>query len=282
MKTYSFALIRYIPDLVAAEFANVGVVLYCPQSGSLLFKVSTHVSRLTDFFGHFDKRGLRATLDGVEKGLRRLARDLEKHPLRAPRTAEDCIARVFPHDDSAVQFVTGGAGLTQDLDALLARLFTRYVERHADQANARRDDAQVLNAVRRPLSDRKLLSRMESKEIVGDLRVTHTFPLAYKNGLWHACDAVSFDLLEPQSILDKATKWLGRGTLLRASREPFKAHLIVAPPSAPELKGAFDDGCAILDRMACPHEIVLESQLLGFVDEMDRLMHEEHGKHAPS
>jgi hypothetical protein len=234
--SYSYTVLRYVHDVVTGEFVNVGVVLYVPSTAFLGVQVTTSVSRAKKFFGRVDSDFLRDLLRHAERSLERMARELTASPLfESQDDALTFAERVIPRDDSALQLSPVGGGITDDPSKALERLFDRYVNRYrAASPRSTRQDQEVLSAFRRPLEERNLLSHMQPK-IIESPDYNHEFPLAWKNGVWNACDAVSFDLIEPGDIIEKANKWMGRATNLSESAEKFRLILLVGEPRRIEL-----------------------------------------------
>lgn len=49
-----YAIVRFMPFIEIGEFANVGIVLHCPESGFFNFKLSDRHQRLTAFFENME------------------------------------------------------------------------------------------------------------------------------------------------------------------------------------------------------------------------------------
>jgi len=234
--SYSYTILRYVHDVVTGEFVNVGVILHVPATAYLGAKITTSVSRAKKFFGRVDSDFLRDLLRHTERSVERTARDLRFSPLLAGQDDVLTFAeRIIPRDDSALQLSPVGGGITDDPSKALERLFDRYVNRYrAASPKNTRQEQEVLSVFRRPLEDRDLLSHVETKTIHSP-DYEHDFPLAWKNGIWNACDAVSFDLIEPGDIIEQANKWMGRATNLSESSEKFRLILLVGEPRRLEL-----------------------------------------------
>ncbi len=71
MKThdYSYCFLRYCQGREAGEFANIGVLFWCPETRFLGFQGSHRYTRLTHFFGDLDRDGYRLLLAHVERRL---------------------------------------------------------------------------------------------------------------------------------------------------------------------------------------------------------------------
>ena len=68
-KAVNYAWLRYCPFPDTGEFANVGVVTYCPQDGALSWRMITDMGRVSAFFGGTDTRALAAALRRREESL---------------------------------------------------------------------------------------------------------------------------------------------------------------------------------------------------------------------
>ena len=54
-----YAIIQFMPYTETGEFANVGVVLACPETGYFDFKLQTkRYARITAFFNELDAKSL--------------------------------------------------------------------------------------------------------------------------------------------------------------------------------------------------------------------------------
>ncbi|MFL6192911.1 MAG: DUF3037 domain-containing protein [Thermoanaerobaculia bacterium] len=235
--SYTYTVLRYVHDVVTGEFVNLGVILSAPAAGFLGCSVTSSVSRTKKFFGSVDSDYLRDLLRHVERSVNRMSRDILASPLLS-NDKDDALTyaeRVIPRDDSALQLSPVGGGISDDPQRALGRLFDRYVNRYraASPKNTRLDQ-EVLSVFRRPLEELNLVAHVQPK-LIESPDYQHEFPLAWKNGVWNTCDAVSFDLSEPGDIIEKANKWMGRAINLSESPEPFRLILLLGEPRKPEL-----------------------------------------------
>ena len=234
--SYSYTILRYVHDVVSGEFVNVGVILYSPSTAYLGAKVTTSASRAKKFFGRVDSDFLRDLLRHAERMIERMARDLR--PSQLTDNLKDVLSfaeRIILPDDSALQMSQVYSGIADDPSKALDRIFDRYVNRYrAASPKNTRQDQEVLSVFKRPLEDKNLLHHTQPKTIESP-DYDHEFPLAWKNGVWNTCDAVSFDLIEPGDIIEKANKWMGRAINLSESAEKFRLILLVGEPRRLEL-----------------------------------------------
>lgn len=73
-----YAIVQFTPYTETGEFANVGAVLMCPQTGFFDFKLQTSKSkRVTDFFAELPRSVYLRAMQGIASELRRIAQMLE-------------------------------------------------------------------------------------------------------------------------------------------------------------------------------------------------------------
>jgi hypothetical protein len=258
-----------VHDVLTGEFVNVGVLVYAPEAGFLKVQCSKSYGRISHFYGAVDGRSLLRLLRYVESAAESLSdRLFTSLPFDGhPKDAKACANLLIPPDDSAVQFGELGVGFTKNPEKTLASLFDRFVTHYVRPDRATRMDDDILPILKTSLAKRQVF--VEPKIIVAP-NDTHEFPIAWKNGMWNACDAVSFDLLNPGDILGKANRWLGRAHTLRQSREEFKLILFLGQPRENDLWESYQKAENILNTMPKPFELVRESEANAFAEAVEQ------------
>jgi hypothetical protein len=274
---YSFSVLRYVHDPVTTEYLNIGVVLYAPSVRYANAICTPYYARLSKVFDHIDgenfRRITRYIQDRVEEVGERMKSELTFS--EPTNNIAKLLAEVLPQDDSAIQFAPPGAGLTSDPEMTLGNLYQRYVEYYATRPNyPSRDDEEVWKVFRKPLEERQVIHLLKPKRIVAP-NYEYEFKRAWKNEVWHTYEAVSLDLMESTSIVDKANTWVGRITSLAESGEIFKPYLLLGEPRESNLRSAFVRAKNILNRMPCDHEFVEEAE----ADAFAKHLKEEVEKH---
>ena len=263
---YSFSILRYVHDPVTGEFANIGVALYAPEAKYAGAICAAHCGRLSKMFGQIDgerfRQITRYVQNRIEETGERLRSELPFPEL--PKTIESLVARVLPPDDSAIQFSLAGGGFTSDPEKTLNELYQRYVERYASRPSyPSRDDDEVWKVFRKPLEEQGVIKLLKPKRIVAP-NYEYEFKEAWENEVWHAYEPVSFDLVEPTSIVEKANTWVGRITSLAESQEKFKTYLLLGEPHEEKLRSAFTKARNMLHKMPCEHEFIRETEAEDF------------------
>lgn len=187
---------------------------------------------------------------------------------------------VLGADDSSLQWAAMGSGLTADPERTLEQLYERFVM-HYDKHTAaqRRQDDDVWRHFSHELQQRQVLKHFVPKTIaVRDDQLE--FKHAWKNGVWHCLAPVSFDLASPETIREKAHRWLGQLTSVAQAAEPFKLYFLVGRPSQDELMPAFASALSILGKAPVSREVFDESEVQALSEHLaaEVLAHRETSK----
>src|SRR5579863_5757201 len=256
----SFSVLRYIHDPVTQEFANIGVAIFSKQARYLDAMCAVNYGRISKIFGKIDGNRFRQAAKYIQEQIQKHGRELSASlPFESNLTIERLLSTVLPNDDSAFQFSPAGVGVSPDLSETLKEMFNRFVDRYSPPESVHRDDDEVWKVYREPLERRHVTPHLSPKKIIAP-NFDYEFQHSWRNQMWHVYEPVSFDLLEPTSILDKANRWLGRGTTLADSNEPFKMYLLLGEPQETQLRSAFLKAQNILHKMPGRPEFVRESE----------------------
>ena len=131
-----YALLRFRPFVETGEFANVGVVLLCPEGRFFGFKMLKKYGRITKFFHQLDSKvylnGKALFIEELERfamHLRGNALDGRKRVADVPLAVE-LFAELTRTRDAMLQFDERRVVLAADPKAKLNELFDHYVERN--------------------------------------------------------------------------------------------------------------------------------------------------------
>ncbi|MBI3853943.1 MAG: DUF3037 domain-containing protein [Verrucomicrobia bacterium] len=266
MKTnYSTIILRYVHDVATGEFANIGVVLYAPEQRFLEARFATSYERLNAIFLKIDHLHFRALMRYMANRFEQLGGEIRDGLNVPPVTAlKEIVRQVLPPDDSSLQWSEQGGGFTEDAAKAMDELFKRLVERYvAGAEQVSRSDEEIAKPFKARLGKtaEKLAEKtIETKDYQYDFR------FAWKNDIWHLYEPVSFDLVDPGSIREKANKWLGRGVALHDSREKFKIHFLLGEPRQDETRKAFENAIHLLGKIPGHKQLVRENELEHFAE----------------
>lgn len=275
----SFSVLRYCHDLVSGEFVNVGIVIFSPHERRFDFKIRCKSARISAFFNSAKGDAIRKQLRAIESGLKRL------NPQNGILDLEDSdlisiVKKVLPVDDSALQWSTPQQILSRSMEKTLADLFERFVMKHDDEGRtkSKKSEQEIWAKFKKSLPDSKLLYAFENKTISGrddEIEFEH----AWKNGIWHCIEPVSFDLSSPATIKEKAHKWLGQITSISDTREEFKLYLLTAKPSDQTLNEAYEKAVKVLSKMPIQTEVIEEENFINFGRKLEKAI-QHHSQNA--
>lgn len=278
---YSYIVLRYVHDIGTGEFINVGVVMTGARGSYIGAKFKTAYGRVKKAFPTIDPdvfrarmRRLQATFDLIAEGTLDAT---HASYIKKVTAIEQLVHSVIRVDDSSLQWSPVGSGLSKDLPATLASLYQRFVTKYdTELSNAPRKDDDVWKHFRTELEKRNVLSHLKEKVIaVADDSVK--FDHAWKNGAWHCYEPISFDLASDSSIKEKAHRWLGQVSSIKASREGFRVYFLVGKPANATLSGAYEKAVSIL-RKAPDSEVIEEECAEQFSESVAKAIseHEQH------
>jgi hypothetical protein len=274
--TYSTITLRYLHDVVTGEFANIGVVLYSAEQRYLEARFTTSYERLNAIFLKIDHLHYRALMRYLANRFDEIAADIRDGLHVPPVTAlTEIVRQVLPPDDSSLQWSEQGGGFTEELVKTMDELFNRLVERYiagAEQVSRTDDEiAKPFKARLGRVAEKLAEKKIETKDYQYDFR------FAWKNDIWHLYEPVSFDLVDPNSIREKANRWLGRGVALHDAsvREKFKIHFILGEPRQDDTKAAFENALHLLEKIPGQKQLVRENDVEDFAERVT----EEIGSH---
>ncbi|MGA2850123.1 MAG: DUF3037 domain-containing protein [Terracidiphilus sp.] len=268
---YSFCVLRYVHDPTAQEFVNIGVAIFSADARYLQAICTMNYGRITQVFQKIDGPRFRQISRYIQDQICAAGQLRESGlPFESSQNIEQVLAKILPHDDSAIQFSRAGVGLSGNLDQTLQQLYRRHVEHYTSHNEApSRTDEEVWRTFREPLDRAQVTPWLSPKRIVAS-NYEYEFERSWKNEIWHVIEPVSFDMVEAGSMLDKANRWVGRATSLQDSSDSFRIHLLLGEPTDTRLKETFVKAENILNKMPGKKEFVRESEADAFAEELAR------------
>jgi hypothetical protein len=257
---YTYTVLRYVHDTTTGEFINAGVVLLARDLRFLGVKMRHTHGRLSAMFPDLDRDAFRSSMRVIERAIKDLAETYAKDDL-FPLTGDalTMTRSVLPHDDSSLQWSPVGGGLTSDPAATLDHLFERLVARYDGKTErAKRTDEDVWRPVKERLDRAGLSAQLKPTVIRGKVDQIK-FERAWKNGIWHCYEPLSFDLADAEYIKDKARRWSGYLSSVRDAADQFRPVFIVGAPHDEKLMPAFRNAVEILRNSPVPPEVFAES-----------------------
>lgn len=267
---YSYIVLRYIHDVVTAESVNIAVLMFARDSKFLKISRIGPIQRIKCLFPNFERTSLKKAYESITASVIATERRL-KTDLFADFTRVDDIAfSILDGSDGSLQWSAVAGGITDDLEGTFARLENRYVFHYAPKKEPdRRTDEEIWRPVKQLLQERNLNLEFEQKQVIGSSDEI-TFKKAWKNGVWHAYEPVSFDLSDEDRIKDKARRWRGHlDAVADGSHANLELNFFVGKPQDSRLSDAYKIALEILRKSRFNPEIFEERQLNDFVEKIE-------------
>lgn len=258
---YSYATLRYVHDTAIAEFVNVGVAIYSPDNSYFKVICRSSLGRVADIFPDIKRSSFRSLMRDISNRYKDISEILASalNFEGEHKSIEALLGSVLPVDDSSLIWSPAGAGLTTDPEKTARELFLRYVSKYDPESKKhKRTDDDIWRNFHKGLEERQISKYFTEKVIASDIDQVK-FKSAWKNGVWHCIEPISFDLAAAEGIKDKALRFLGQMTSVADAGEKFKIYLIVGEPSA-DLSPALDKALAILKKIPVDMEIYREQE----------------------
>ncbi|MGY3563178.1 hypothetical protein ACVWXP_006447 [Bradyrhizobium sp. USDA 4463] len=269
--TYGYVVLRYVHDVITGEFINVGLVMHAPENQRLKSKTRTSVGRIKGVFPDLDRVAFVGAMRSVTKALTKVEKQFQSEGMfKRSAHAASFAHLAVPLDDSSLQWSPVSTGLTEDFDKTFEWLYQRMVSRYDNRTSVRRTDEDVWRPVREKIAERKIVVPFEEKTIVGATDQIE-FKHAWKNGAWHAYEALSLDLADADGIKDKARRWRGHlDAVFEGKGDPsVKLNFILGAPADQKLIPAYENALAILSHSPSNPKIYREGQVDDLVSEIE-------------
>jgi hypothetical protein len=257
--------VRYVHDVRTAEFLNIGVVLMSPGHQFAAARFLAQWTRVTSAFPDAEPVHLRRIARAIERACEMwTAQCVQLELSGGVQDVRMLLRDAIAFEDASIQFSEVIVGVTADPRVTLDDLFDLYAGRLAETSPRRsRADSDVWTSFTEHVSNRSVLVHLRPHT----LKAPHyslSFDYAWKNGTWNATQPISFDLLEPGTIRDKAATWAGRLSAVRPSAFDTHVFLLVGTPgehSPSPIRQAAEDAIAILEeQLVGEAEVVREAE----------------------
>ncbi len=230
MRKYQYQIVRYIHDRVTSEFVNVGIVVFQPETKYLSCKFLTKYGRISQFFNEINGHFIISTLRQIEKEINRISRTTNELFFNFSQISE-ITNSIMPKDDSAIEFTEILYGIDIKPEIALNDLYKRLVNKYLiEQDKEIFDDKYVWKNIYKNYFDKYGITKNLKQHSVKTLHDTLEFDKAWKNGIWHCYQTLSFDLKKEDSIKNKVYKWSGIINELENSNENLHLYILTNSP----------------------------------------------------
>lgn len=209
-----YAIIRFAPFPETGEFANVGLLLICPDFGFFDYRLEKRrLARVTRFFEPMDASLLREAIHGLEIELQRMKREvghvrLGQHRLRFGDSdpAEILFEEMVRRREGLLRFSKVRSRLSKDPSHELDALFSFYVRKSFVTQEYR--ERAMEKAVKSALHLHDLDGNFKPREFDdGVYRKKFPFVQEHKNKVRRIIKPLFLGQERPSAIIDHAHTW---------------------------------------------------------------------------
>jgi plasmid stabilization system protein ParE len=214
-----YAIVRFLPYVETGEFANVGIVLMCPETGYFNFRMLTHTGRITAFFDELDAGIYRRARDDFRTELKRVQHYFSRGQFNdnvGQALAKQVFDELTRPREVMMRFDDPRVLLTDDPSQQLEDLFAHYVERNF--ATKAYQERLLDKAVHKLLLNAKLGKEYQPRTL-GDQAVFHArFPFVKTRDdiPLKAIKPLHLAHEDPTLIFEHGWAWKGKLEKLRA------------------------------------------------------------------
>lgn len=226
MKKFQYQIVRYMHDRVTAEFVNVGIVVYQPDTNFLKGKFINKFSRISQFFVDINGQYLLTALRQFEKELNSTSKQLTDLFTNYSSLIE-ITNSILPKDDSALICSDLLTAIDINPQSALDDLFDRLVNKYNHETDKdQHDDKYVWRKVYKQYFDKYEITPKLKPHTIKTNHDYIEFDKAWKNGVWNCYQTLSFDLKRTDNIKSKVYKWSGILNELKNSNEAMNLYFL--------------------------------------------------------
>lgn len=275
-RSFSFCVLRYVHDPVAAESMNVGVVVYSAEAKFLDTALMYSYRRLSEAFAGFDAEGYRRALRSLHEQVARIRDEMfspNLSPANFPPDAVSVMRSLWPDQQLGLRIGDASSGFSEDLTVTTHQLFDRFIDsQYSRSYEERRTDEQVWQSYAEKLRGTALPKVLQPVSFSTE-NLSAEF-MGFKNERWHLMQPISLDYARESSIARKAKEFLGEFVELADNEEVRKGrlYLLLGAPTHANYQNAYRHAKDMLKKIPFDASIIEEADAAAFAVTMDEFV----------
>lgn len=234
----TYAIVRFLPYAETGEFANVGIVLACQQTGYFNFKLLSRTGRIRAFFEELDKNVFKTTQKAFAAELVRVCELLlETQPNGQQPQGQDnkmllshLFAETIRPREAMIRFAEPRVVLADDPDEKLTELYEHYIERNF--ATKQYQEKLIERQVQQTLRSADLMRNYSSK-VLGNSAYHVRFPLVklVNEKVQRVIKPIYLAQKDSTQLYDHGWEWIGK--IRKLNREKMLPAAVLFAVDAP-------------------------------------------------
>jgi len=275
--TFEYCLVKYVHDPSAGEMLNIGVLAFSEATKEIVGKFEIRYDRLSSAFKNFNGDHYRFVVRNLEHTISQVNERIKQSLFPSEfKRIEQVFRSIVPDSGLSIQFGSGLAGITADLEEEAERIFYRLITSQAPQKEKKsRSDDEVWTVYNKSLSRHKITKYLKPKHFSSenyDFKFDHTF----KNEKHHVLNPVNMDYANSKSMQVKAIKLLGQSFSLSENPDIGKLYLLLGAPGESSHNKAYVKAKNLLSKIPIKKEMIEENDAEDFADHLSDVM-KNHG-----
>lgn len=272
---FQYSILKYYHSLALGEQINLGLLISSDQSEKIEFLYPRHLKRLSSVYSNISVNFLKHYLRDFEKRANELTRNEYNHVFKE-FDLEDLIRQYFLVPDSnSLRFSKVRKAKQADYEKLKNYYYNAFLgEYEIKEETEKKDEKYVIKRVKdfihkyNPDVEEKLKKDIDVSNKEWGVNVK--FDLAWKNGSLNLLTPLGFDLYDPNSIIEKATRWYGTLSFLRdtAKQENYSFDILLTKPRKREFFSSYDNALKILNELNAPKNIYQEDEIEKYLNNL--------------
>lgn len=274
---YTYCILKYKHSPFLDESVNIGVLIYFGSSKTFSFTYSKNLSRVKSIYNNVPERTIKEYLKRINDKLSRFHYDKgDLFPLNDTNLKEFLHLNILPIDAGVLQFSGFRTDILEFDEELYKNiLLEQYFIEDIKAPSYKQPDAIIISNLFKELKNAGLEKVANKHRYVKNYPYkaetgTFNFDFAWKNGVWNLVKPISFDVKDPDYIIQKARHNLGELVDLEGQidNKLYKCNIIIGKPKAKSHFKNYDKAREILDKVSKSVKIVDESNLKQYSQEV--------------
>ena len=204
-----YRIIRFVPFSETEEFANIGIVLFCPVKNEFLFQIAPkRFGRVTSFFDDLDPVVYKSVIDSLRKEFKRVKTLIEEGGHNQSLNIQ--VFREATRNKSGLLSMSDIRVLvTDDTQAKLQELYNHFIERDFQREPSR--EVKMIRQLKKTLKAYSL-DGLFKERVLSDGFHEANFPLVrmVEDRALGAIRPMAFDQKSKSKVVDSADLWEAR------------------------------------------------------------------------
>jgi len=236
-----YAIVRFLPYAETGEFANIGIVLTCPQTGYFDFKLLTRVRRISAFFNELDvsifrsvKASFSTELDRVKAMLTAAHANKKVPPTQTNKALfNHLFAEIIRPREAMIRFDDPRVIIADNPSDKLNELFDHYVARNF--ATKKYQEQLIERHVSQALKHADLM-KLYTPVVLGNNAYHVRFPLVKMENdeAQKIIKPLHLAQDDPTSLYDHGWEWVGK--IRKLKREQYLPNAILFAVNEPNIE----------------------------------------------